>query len=222
MQAQLFHETHFCDQRPDWASVLKDSFGTQPDHCFVAHATQATQVPPMRPLNLAAVLAIYDPQTGRVRTELADRPAPTVAGEAAPTEGAALYLLATASLQPDDTTQKLADAARQLDDRRQQRAKRKLLLDKVARASPKRKLAFQRACEGLVNDVFLRLEQGDEKLRERSPQTWARYKRARAGAASPLTAGMLSRSKHNKNAPLLQELAHLQPEPPAATAVERA
>ena len=178
-----FHETHYQGKRPDWSQVLRTTFGSA--ELAADHVT------------VADVLSLYDADTGRLW--LADEPVPTAGGQPAPTEGAALFLLATAQLQPEDTLPGLVR-------REQQRRSRKR---KLTTLSPERKVQ-------LIGTIFSGLRHRPEQA-ARMPLMAAKLQRAEDGAASPFTGAHLRRCLAMPDAPpIMHELARLQPEPDEA------
>jgi hypothetical protein len=177
-RASAFHAQHFQNGvRPSWAAVLHRQWdtlapghtlevGPLPSLALCRHQNQMIQ------LDVAAVLTIYDPFTGKVRSTLIDQhqPDPTVGGHPAPTEGAAMYLLATAGLRPNDTLRQLAAVARP----------RQLPAPKPPAMSPERK-------RKAVHTVLVRLAEGDPELAHRCPKMQQRVMNARQGTASPAT-----------------------------------
>jgi hypothetical protein len=177
-RASAFHAQHFQNGvRPSWGAVLRQQWdtlapghtlevGPLPSLALCRHQNKMIQ------LDVAAVLAIYDPFTGKVRSTLIDQhqPDPTVGGHPAPTEGAAMYLLATTGLRPDDTLRQLAAVARP----------RQLPAPKPPAMSPERK-------RKAVHTVLVRLAEGDPELAHRCPKMHQRVVNARDGTASPAT-----------------------------------
>ena len=183
--ARAFHTQYFQNGvRPAWLAVLRQHFATRqltagPLPSKALCRKQGSQVQ----LDVAAVLHMYDPFTGLLRTMQEHQPDPTVGGYPAPSEGAAMFLLVTQGLRPDDTLRHLAVLAT--------RKVRPIM-------TPERK-------RKAVHLVMARLVEGDLELARRCPQLAQRVDKARQGAASPATRRCLL----SPEAPaVLQQLLH--------------
>lgn len=167
--ARAFHAQYFQNGvRPAWFAVLRQHFATRqltagPLPSKALCRKQGAQLQ----LDVAAVLHMYDPFTGLLRTVHEHQPDAIVGGYLAPTEGAALYLLVTQGLRPDDTLRHLAVLAT-----------REVPCPPIMTPERKRKA---------VHLVLTRLAQGDPELAQRCPQLAQRLDKARQGAASPAT-----------------------------------
>lgn len=171
--ARAFHLQHFQNGvRPCWLAVLRKCF---PDLHLTDVALpskalcrkQGTQLQ----LDVAAVLSLYHPYTGKLRTVHSCQPDPLVGGHPAPTEGAALYLLVTQGLGPHDTLRQLAVLAARAAARVQQ---------SPPAMTPERK-------RKAVHLLMTRLAEGDAELAQQCPKLAQRLDKARQGAASPAT-----------------------------------